>query len=74
MSSVSAQFKEFEKTEEILKENPHRWVMFPVQYPKVWEMYKRHATDCSALLTALIWVSTSMQYLSSSIILEMPRT
>jgi len=42
MSSVSAQFKEFEKTEEILKENPHRWVMFPVQYPKVWEMYKRH--------------------------------
>lgn len=42
MSSISQQFKEFEKTEEILKENPHRWVMFPIHYPKVWEMYKRH--------------------------------
>jgi uncharacterized protein (TIGR00106 family) len=32
------------------------------------------ATDWSALLTALIWVRTSMQYLSSSIIFAMPRT
>jgi ribonucleotide reductase beta subunit family protein with ferritin-like domain len=42
MSSISRRFKEFEKSEEILKENPHRWVMLPIQYPKVWEMYKRH--------------------------------
>merc|ERR1711977_534373 len=23
-------------------ENPHRWVMFPIQFPEVWEMYKKH--------------------------------
>jgi len=23
-------------------DNPHRWVMFPIQYPAVWEMYKKH--------------------------------
>jgi ribonucleoside-diphosphate reductase subunit M2 len=23
-------------------ENPQRWVMFPIQYPAVWEMYKKH--------------------------------
>merc|ERR1712178_143890 len=23
-------------------ENPRRWVMFPIQYPAVWEMYKKH--------------------------------
>merc|ERR1719258_25631 len=23
-------------------DNPHRWVMFPIQYPEVWEMYKKH--------------------------------
>jgi len=23
-------------------ENPRRWVMFPIQYPEVWEMYKKH--------------------------------
>jgi len=32
------------------------------------------ATDRMALLTALIWVRTSMQYLSSSIMRAMPRT
>ncbi|COX26929.1 Uncharacterised protein [Mycobacterium tuberculosis] len=32
------------------------------------------ATDRNALVTALIWVRTSMQYLSSSIIRAMPRT
>jgi len=23
-------------------ENPRRWVMFPIQHPEVWEMYKKH--------------------------------
>jgi ribonucleoside-diphosphate reductase subunit M2 len=23
-------------------ENKHRWVMFPLQYPEIWEMYKKH--------------------------------
>merc|ERR1711862_392533 len=26
----------------LLKENPHRWVMFPIQHPQIWEMYKKH--------------------------------
>jgi len=26
----------------LLKENENRWVMFPIQHPKIWEMYKQH--------------------------------
>jgi ribonucleoside-diphosphate reductase subunit M2 len=26
----------------MLMENKHRWVMFPLQYPEIWEMYKKH--------------------------------
>lgn len=29
-----------EKTEIILKENPNRWVMFPIEYHGFWELYK----------------------------------
>jgi thiol-disulfide isomerase/thioredoxin len=39
---VSAQFRELEKSEAILKENPKRWVMFPIQHSDIWEMYKKH--------------------------------
>lgn len=42
MSRITATQKEFEKTDPLLVENPHRWVMFPIQYPAVWEMYKKH--------------------------------
>jgi ribonucleoside-diphosphate reductase subunit M2 len=42
MSRVSAEYKELEKEDPLLRENPHRWVMFPIQYPEVWEMYKKH--------------------------------
>ncbi|EFC47709.1 predicted protein [Naegleria gruberi] len=35
------QYKQLEKEEEILKENPHRFVLFPLHYPKMWEMYKK---------------------------------
>jgi len=31
-----------EKSDPLLMENPRRWVMFPIQYPAVWEMYKKH--------------------------------
>ena len=27
--------------EPLLKENPNRFVLFPIKYPKVWEMYKK---------------------------------
>merc|ERR1719240_229560 len=42
VSSVSKQFTKLEESDPLLMENPHRWVMFPIQYPQVWEMYKKH--------------------------------
>mmetsp|Transcript_43626 Transcript_43626/g.68034 ORF Transcript_43626/g.68034 Transcript_43626/m.68034 type:complete len:342 (+) Transcript_43626:56-1081(+) len=42
LSLVSKEFSELEKSDPLLMENPHRWVMFPIQYPEVWEMYKKH--------------------------------
>jgi len=41
-SRISAQYRELEKEDPLLKENPQRWVMFPIKYPEVWEMYKKH--------------------------------
>jgi ribonucleoside-diphosphate reductase beta chain len=31
-----------QQEEEILRENPNRYVLFPIKYQKVWEMYKTH--------------------------------
>jgi ribonucleoside-diphosphate reductase subunit M2 len=42
LSSVSKEYCELEKSDPLLVENPHRWVMFPIQHPEVWEMYKKH--------------------------------
>jgi len=42
VSRVSAEFRELEKEEPLLKENPRRWVLLPIQYPAVFEMYKKH--------------------------------
>jgi len=42
VSHVSAEFKELEKSDPLLKENPRRWVLFPIQYPTIYEMYKKH--------------------------------
>jgi ribonucleoside-diphosphate reductase subunit M2 len=42
VSSVSAKFRELEKEDPLLKENPQRWVLFPIQYPTLYEMYKKH--------------------------------
>merc|ERR1712195_63009 len=42
ISRVSAQYVELEKSDPLLMENPRRFVMFPIQYPQVWEMYKKH--------------------------------
>jgi ribonucleotide reductase beta subunit family protein with ferritin-like domain len=27
--------------EPLLKENPNRFVLFPIQHPKIWDMYKK---------------------------------
>merc|ERR1712217_718898 len=42
VSRISKEFKELEKAEELLRENPRRWVMFPIRFPEIWEMYKKH--------------------------------
>jgi len=39
---TTAKYKEYERTDPLLQDNPRRWVMFPIQYPAVWEMYKKH--------------------------------
>merc|ERR1712190_376775 len=41
-SRVSTEYKELEKSETLLRENPQRWVMFPIRFPEIWEMYKKH--------------------------------
>ena len=41
-SRVSEEYRRLEKEDPLLKENPQRWVMFPLQHPEVWEMYKKH--------------------------------
>jgi len=41
-SAVSAKFQELERSDPLLKENPQRWVLFPIQYPGLFEMYKKH--------------------------------
>merc|ERR1719443_323991 len=40
-SRISAEYKALEASEPLLRENPDRWVMFPIKYPEVWEMYKK---------------------------------
>jgi len=42
LSRASKEFIELEKTDPLLMDNPRRWVMFPIHYPAVWEMYKKH--------------------------------
>merc|ERR1719235_2415974 len=37
ISRISAEYRELEKLDPLLRENPGRWVMFPIQYPEVWE-------------------------------------
>merc|ERR1711904_376160 len=42
MASVSEELLKHQEEEPMLMENKHRWVMFPLQYPEIWEMYKKH--------------------------------
>merc|ERR1711884_76123 len=36
------EYIELEKNDPLLCDNLQRWVMFPIKYPEVWEMYKKH--------------------------------
>merc|ERR1712217_266058 len=42
LSRISIEYKALEEHDPLLRENPQRWVMFPLHYPEVWEMYKKH--------------------------------
>jgi len=42
VNEVSKRFRKLEESEPLLMDNPGRWVMFPIKYPEVWEMYKKH--------------------------------
>ncbi|CAE8602814.1 unnamed protein product [Polarella glacialis] len=42
VSRISAEYCELEKSDPLLMENPRRWVLLPIQYPAVFEMYKKH--------------------------------
>jgi len=35
------ELKELEKAEPLLKENPRRFVILPIQYHAIWKMYKK---------------------------------
>mgnify|MGYP001436972213 CR=1 FL=1 len=37
----SAQQKLLEKDEPLLQPNPKRFVLFPIEYPQIWQMYKK---------------------------------
>jgi len=41
-SDVSARYVELEKDDPLLRENPRRFVMFPIKYPDIWHFYKLH--------------------------------
>lgn len=34
--------KKLEKLEPVLRENPNRFVLFPIEYNEIWQMYKKH--------------------------------
>jgi len=40
--SETEQLMKNQAEEPMLMENKHRWVIFPLQYPEIWEMYKKH--------------------------------
>ncbi|KAL1855986.1 Ribonucleotide-diphosphate reductase (RNR), small subunit [Paecilomyces lecythidis] len=38
---VAPGIKNFEASEPLLQENPHRFVLFPIKYHEIWQMYKK---------------------------------
>merc|ERR1719421_1588714 len=41
-AAETQRLRELQLEEPLLMENKHRWVMFPIEYPEMWEMYKKH--------------------------------
>jgi len=42
LSLTKKNMAELQKEETLLKENPQRFVLFPIQHKSIWEMYKKH--------------------------------
>lgn len=40
-TSIASPKKEAQEEEPLLKENPHRFVILPIQYDDIWRMYKK---------------------------------
>ncbi|KAI0014092.1 ribonucleotide reductase [Xylariaceae sp. FL0662B] len=40
--AVAPTIKPEEADEPLLQENPHRFVLFPIKYHEIWQMYKKH--------------------------------
>ncbi|KAI1808447.1 ribonucleotide reductase [Daldinia bambusicola] len=40
--AVAPTIRSEEADEPILQENPHRFVLFPIKYHEIWQMYKKH--------------------------------
>ena len=47
-SKVSQELKALEVDEPLLKENPRRFVILPIQYDAIWKMYKKAEASISA--------------------------
>ncbi|KAF9884602.1 Ribonucleotide-diphosphate reductase (RNR), small subunit [Aspergillus nanangensis] len=41
LSKTALSIKEMEANEPLLQENPHRFVLFPIKYHEIWQMYKK---------------------------------
>ena len=39
----------------LLRENPNRFVLFPIKYDKIWEMYKKQQKSYIVTLTLRSW-------------------
>ena len=45
--------------EPLLKENPNRFVIFPIKYPQLWEMYKKVSHSPPARMVCAIWLTVA---------------
>ncbi len=51
--SVIARVRLLDSEEPLLKENPRRFVVFPINYPDIWKFYKK-AEGIYSFLTKLV--------------------
>ena len=45
LSRLPAEYRELERNDPLLRENPNRWVMFPIQHKEIEKMYKKHVAS-----------------------------